>query len=177
MRHPCAVALSRRERGFSTHLDVYLAQNQLITDHLKPFEHNINNAKEMFDKHMIMWCIDNYVPLQQFLKGEMHIVFYEHLCIRPNEEIRKIFKFLDIPCDINDPVLQGLIKKPSLLSRDGSAIFHQKNLIDDWKTGINKAETKRAVELLKLFGLDRAYDSGVLPRIDDGNELLASASV
>lgn len=177
MRHPCAVALSRRERGFSTHLNVYLDQNQLMMDHLKPFEHIINNAKDMFDKHMIMWCIDNYVPLQQFLKGEMHIVFYEHLCIQPNEEIQKIFKFLDTPCDINDPVLQGLIKKPSLLSRDGSAILHQKNLIDEWKTGINEAETKRAVELLKLFSLDRAYDAEPLPRIDDGNELLANVSI
>lgn len=177
MRHPCAVALSRRERGFNTHLDVYLTQNQLMMDHLQPFEHVINNAKDTFDKHIIMWCIDNYVPLQQFLKGEMHIVFYEHLCIRSNEEIKKIFRFLNIPGDINDPVLQGLIKKPSLLSRDGSAIFHQKNLIDGWKAGINEAETKRAVELLKLFSLDRAYDAGPLPRIDDGNELLASASI
>ncbi len=175
MRHPCAVALSRRERGFNTHLDVYLEQKLLMMDYLKPFEEIINNARDMFDKHLIMWCIDNYVPLQQFLKGEMHIVFYEHLCIRPNEEISKIFKFLNIPCDINDPVLQGLIKKPSLLSREGSAIFHQKNLIYDWKAGINEAETKRAVELLKLFTLDRAYDGGSLPRIDDGSELLATS--
>jgi hypothetical protein len=33
------------------------------------------------------WCIENYVPLKQFKRGEIHLAFYESFCERPESEL------------------------------------------------------------------------------------------
>lgn len=166
MRHPCAVSVSRRERGFETHLNEYLEQEELMEDHLVNHESVITGTNDLFDKHILMWCVENYVPLQQFKKGEMHIVFYENLCLEPLKEIKKIFSFLGEEVDLASNQLINKIKLPSALSREGSAILQHRNLISDWENQITKQELKSTRRLLENFGLDHIYDEDVLPKIE-----------
>jgi hypothetical protein len=33
------------------------------------------------------WCIENYVPLKQFKRGEIHLAFCESFCEKPESEL------------------------------------------------------------------------------------------
>lgn len=66
LRHPCAVALSRLSLRWGTTLDDFLSQPALMDDYLHPIEADIRGATEPFDRHIFMWCIENYVPLRYF---------------------------------------------------------------------------------------------------------------
>jgi Sulfotransferase domain len=171
IRHPCAVAVSRRERGFETHLKSYLSQELLMIDHLKPLKSIIENVTCMFEKHILMWCIEHYVLLRQFKKNEIHILFYEDLCIDPYIEIRKISTFLNKQLDIDSRRLKNVINKPSPLSRKKSAIVEKKDLINDWKTYVSDSEFARAMELIRLFKLDYIYSDDAMPIIKSTDDI------
>ena len=66
VRHPCAVTLSKLRLNWNDHLFEYISQVELVNDHLKPYIHIINSAKTAYEKHLIMWCIENSIVLNSF---------------------------------------------------------------------------------------------------------------
>ncbi|CAN2048979.1 Sulfotransferase domain-containing protein [Candidatus Magnetomoraceae bacterium gMMP-1] len=165
IRHPCAVAVSKIKRKWDTHLNVFLSQKELMEDFLYPFEVEIKKADSVFEKFIFMWCIENFVPLKQFKKGEIHLVFYENLCERPKYEIKQLFRFLNIDFDEKKYInLIKELKKPSELSGNYSAIKTGDSLIENWKKYLNNDDIKRAFEILNIFGLNQLYsDSSSMP--------------
>ena len=106
LRHPCAVVSSRLALGWKDNLDETMAQEDLVEDYLLPMEAEIRAARDDFERHLFLWCIDNYVPLRQFAPGEIHLAFYENLLANPEEELRRLFAFLGE--DFDDRVLRKL---------------------------------------------------------------------
>lgn len=163
IRHPCAVAISRLKLGWKTGIDKYLSQSELMTDYLHEFRKEMEKVQDSgnkFEQAILSWCIENYVPLQQFQEDEICLVFYENLCQDPAYEIRRIFSFLDNHYD--ESVLAS-IYKPSKLSRKDSSIITGNSLLDGWRQHVSKSQLKRAIEILKLFGLDKIYSYESVP--------------
>ncbi len=168
-RHPCAVAYSKLKLNWNTHLEEFLSQEELVEDFLNPFKKEIEKAKSVFEKHIFLWCIENYVPLKQFNKGEIHLAFYENFCENPRYEIERLFSFLNKRFD--EEVLMNL-KNPSSLSRKESAIITGDSLINSWKKHITKEQIRRAIEILAIFGLDRIYAEDSIPNIENVYKLM-----
>ncbi len=175
LRHPCAVANSRINivgknfRYDINPLNSFLTQNELVEDFLQPYEEQIRGEKTVFETFIFMWCIENLVPLTQFQKGEIYVTFYENLCVTPENEIKKIFSY------INKPYSSDVMKKvntPGVMSREKSAINQGTNLIRSWRKNITDDQIQRAVEILNLFGLDMIYNGNDMPLIDS-KELLS----
>jgi hypothetical protein len=164
LRHPCAVARSHLRR---THLRCdlgrFLDQEELMEDWLNPFRAEIAAAQAEFDKYVFRWCIETYVPLKQFRANEIHLAFYESFCEQPESEIDKLFSFLGK--DYDDRVFKTL-RKPSPVSRDESAIVSGGSLLDGWRAQITDQQTRRAVEILNLFGLDGIYSTDSMPDVE-----------
>jgi hypothetical protein len=155
MRHPCAVVSSRLALGWRDNLDETMAQRELVEDHLLPVEGRIRAARDPFERHLFLWCIDNYVPLRQFSPGEIHLCFYENLLLDPEPELRGLFASLGR--DFDEGVLRKL-GRPSFTSRRGS-----RPSVDGWRNRVAGEQVARAGEVLGLFGLDRIYGPGTLP--------------
>ena len=155
MRHPCAVVSSRLALGWRDNLDETMAQRDLVEDHLLPVEGRIRAARDPFERHLFLWCIDNHVPLRQFSPGSVHLCFYESLLLDPEPELRRLFAFLGRPFD--NGVLQKL-GRPSFTSRRGS-----RPSVNGWRGRVSGEQVARAGEILGLFGLDRVYGPGALP--------------
>lgn len=168
LRHPCAVANSKLKLGWHTHLDDFLVQEDLIIDFLSPFKERLKEAKDNFDKHIFMWCVENYVPLKQFEKGEVFISFYENLCLDPQKATANIFAFLG---ETPSPEVIGKIKKASAVTRKDSPIKSGESLISSWRRDINERQIERAVEILTLFELHKVYNEGDGPLVS-GTEAL-----
>jgi hypothetical protein len=155
VRHPCAVVSSRLALGWGDNLDETVAQRDLVEDHLLPVEGHIRAARDPFERHLYLWCIDNLVPLRQFSPGAIHLCFYENLVLDPEAELRSLFAFVGREYD--DRVL-GRVGRPSPTSRpDGELSVH------GWRDRVSAERLERTVEILDLFGLDAVYGRGTMP--------------
>jgi hypothetical protein len=168
LRHPCAVASSKMMLGWQTHLSDFTDQHELVEDHLQPYLPVLDSARDDFDRHILLWCVENLIPLRQFSEGEIHVCFYEHFCTQPEREARSLSTYLRRDFQ---PALLSMIDKPSALSKEHSAILHGGSVLESWRKRIEPAQIERAVELLKAFGLDRLYGAGSLPKIQGEDAL------
>jgi hypothetical protein len=168
LRHPCAVANSKLQLGWDTHLDEFLRQDELMDDFLSPFKKELENAENPFDKHIFMWCVENYIPLRQFNEGEILVIFYENFCKYPQNEIEKVKRFVG---DTFSSEMLDKVTKPSAQSRKESAIVSKVDLVNSWRKSINDEQVKRAVEILSIFGLQEIYNKGDLPLLNGAEAL------
>ena len=127
----------------------------------------------MFEKHVISWCIENYVPLRQFAAHELHVLFYEHLHTNPGVEVERLFEFIGQSYD--DAVLR-FTSKPSALARPDSAIVMGGDVTGDWKNFIDDKQTAQALEILRRFDLHRLYSEDPMPLPSRGANPLAGAA-
>ena len=156
LRHPCAVVTSRLALGWKDNLDETMAQEDLVEDFLLPMEAEIRAARDDFERHLFLWCIDNYVPLRQFARGEVHLVFYEDLLEDPEDGLRSLFGFLGEDLDGR---VYGKLGRPSPLSRKDAPLPS----LDGWRAHVGTRQLERTVEVLALFGQDRVYGEGPMP--------------
>ena len=175
-RHPCAVANSWLKLGWGTEesgtrsdIEICLSQKELMDDFLEPFKNDIQKAKDDFEKHVFLWCIQYYVPLRQFRPGEIHLAFYEELCENPEKEIQRLFSF--IGKELNTDVFDKL-KIPSSVIRKESPIVTGNDMIKAWKDQITEEQTKKAIEILNLFGLHGIYSEKLMPDMNAADNLL-----
>jgi hypothetical protein len=156
LRHPCAVVASRLDLGWRDNLSETMEQRELVEDFLLPMEAEIRAARDAFERHLFLWCIDNYVPLKQFGPQDVHLTFYERLLARPEAELQSLFTFLGE--DLDDRVYRRL-RRPSPLSgkkEPGPST-------EGWRTRVSAHQLERSMEILGLFGLDSLYGEGAMP--------------
>jgi len=168
MRHPCAVVHSKLKIGWGTHLEDFLAQEDLIADFLVPFRQEIEGANDLFDRHIFMWCIENYIPLNQFEASDILVIFYEHMCLDPVGEMERSLPFIGRRASSE---IKGKFGKASSETRKDSAINSGEDIVSSWRKGISEEKVRRAVEILTLFGLHKIYAEGDLPLVK-GEEAL-----
>ena len=157
LRHPAAVVSSRLALGWRDNLDETMGQEELVEDHLLPMEGQILAARDPFERHLFLWCIDNYVPLKQFQPGGLHLCFYENLLLDPEAELRRLFTALNRSFD--GKVLSQL-DRSSPTGRRGAPVDRS---VDGWRRGMTGRRLERTLGILGLFGLDRVYGEGPLP--------------
>ncbi len=167
-RHPCAVASSEIQQKWLTWTDELAAQPELMEDYLYPFSKQIHEAKDVFDKHVFLWCMENYVALKQFRKGEIHLAFYENFCVNPHDEIKKMFDFLGKK--------NGSAEEVNL-DKSASKGFHtrhpdKESLINGWRKHVTEDQTNRAMEILSLFGLDKIYTKDLMPNAEGAYDVM-----
>ena len=156
LRHPCAVVASRLALGWKDNLYETMEQRELVEDFLGPMEPEIRGARDAFERHLFLWCIENYVPLKQLAPEEIHLAFYENFLVHPEEEIYRLFSFLGK--DFDERVYSTL-KRPSPLScKDAECPS-----VDAWRRRISDAQLERAAEIQGLFGLQSLYGGRTMP--------------
>ncbi len=168
MRHPGAVTSSQLRLNWDTHLEELLCQDALLEDHLGPFESQLRRAADAFERHVFLWCAENYVPLRQLEHQQFHLVFYENLLTDPEREFGKIFAYLGVP----EPA-GGLptIARPSMSSQDDSDRVTAGNSLRAWRRELSPGQVDRLLEILGLFGLDRLYDDSYMPLVSERDAL------
>ena len=169
-RHPLAVASSRLYHGWSNDLADFLRQERLMADYLEPHRRLIETVDDPFEKHVLQWCVENWIPLRQFRRGEIHLAFYEHLSVDPRTEIARLFAFLGRP--FSEKIFES-VDRPSRMTwvRQG-ADLPQKSDPDAWKAFVSPERVKRSLEILSRFGLDAIYSEAALPDADAAGKMM-----
>ena len=162
IRHPCAVVLSRMHLDWATDSDIepFLVQSELIEDFLKDKLDIIKSAKTDEEKHAVIWCISNLVPLQQFGRNELNVIFYENLVLQPEIEIPKVFEAINLP--YGDTVFVQA-NKPSTTTVRSSAIVTGDDKITHWKRVFSPKQIDSILSMVEAFGLDYLYSEFDMP--------------
>jgi hypothetical protein len=162
IRHPCAVVCSRMELGWATDTDIkpLLSQPELIEDYLLPYMDLIKSAKTTEEKHTIIWCVSNLVPLKQFNPSEVKIIYYEHLCTQPENELPALFEF--IGQTYNKPEI-GIINQPSQTTQVTSAVVRGMDKIENWKKKLSPSQIDSILRIVEAFGMSDLYGDSVSP--------------
>ena len=169
VRHPCAVTLSKLRLKWDNHLNEYMSQEDLLNDHLKPYIDIINSAETSYEKHFMMWCIENSIVLNSFKKEEIFIIFYEYLITDPVKSIKKLYKHLNL--NFNNKIIDTL-SKPSLQANPQSAISRAKNIINDWTNYVDDKQKQYTKNILNEYNLDQLYTLEPLPSINENDDPL-----
>jgi hypothetical protein len=167
IRHPCAVVLSRMEYGWGSDSDMesLLAQQALVDDFLKDKMKIIKQANTVEERHAIIWCVNNLVPLKQFSSRELNIVSYERLCTQPEEELRRIFELIKLP---NADLGIRYVNRPSITALPSSAVITGENKIARWQRRLSPEQIRNVLGIVRAFGLDHLYADSVMPIYKDG---------
>ena len=161
MRHPCAVVSSQLRGRWGLKAADLLRQTQLVDDHLVPFTEVMRHARDDFENLLLVWCVENYVPLRQFQRGEILLLFYEDLIRHPEREVERLFRFLRRPVE---PGAFEQFRRPSAQVRSWSAVLTGGDPLDSWRKHIDADQIRRALQFLRLFGLDELYGEETMPR-------------
>ena len=165
IRHPCAVVLSRMKLGWATDTDIepFLSQPDLVDDFLTDKLDLIKGAKTIEEKHALIWCISNLVPLKQFASNDLNIVFYENLVLQPKLEIPKIFRAINL--DYKDTVFKQA-NKPSTTTIRSSAIVTGDDKVTHWKQELSFQQINNILSVVRAFELDHLYNDSTGPLIE-----------
>jgi hypothetical protein len=166
IRHPCAVVLSRLELHWATDGDIIpiLSQKSLVDDFLLDKIGIIEGAKTHEEKHAIIWCISNLIPIRQFQLDRLNVVFYENLCVNPEAEVPKIFDTIN---QWSQHSLFEFTDKPSGTIKPFSAIVTGENKVTGWKKKLSAAQIKRILSVVERFGLNYIYDDAYMPLVTE----------
>jgi hypothetical protein len=165
VRHPFAVAHSRRMQGRQTRLEPFLDQQALLDDHLAPLAEVIRHANGDFEQHVANWCVQHYIPFRQLRSGDVHVLFYEDLCVYPNRTLEEACRFLGRPYDTSALAMLG---KPSFTARKDSPIRSgAMHLVEEWLQKVSAGERAAGMALLRAFSLDRVYGDEAMPLTRD----------
>ncbi|HYQ72664.1 MAG TPA: sulfotransferase, partial [Gammaproteobacteria bacterium] len=162
IRHPCAVVASRLQLGWATDGDLkpLLEQQSLLDDFLGNHLDRICSAKTDVEKHAILWCISNRVPLVQFRDIGLNTVYYEDLCNRPEKSIPAIFDSLGIAW--SDTVYRHA-RRPSMTTARHSVLPGDPGHPSVWHRVLSAADIARVMAVVDEFGLGHLYGDADLP--------------
>jgi hypothetical protein len=175
IRHPCAVVLSRMEAKWETDDDIhsFLSQNKLVEDYLTDKADFIKTAGTIEEKHAIIWAIQNLIPLNQFKNSALNIIFYEDLCVSPENEITKIFNI--IGKNFHKDIFQGL-DKPSRTTQSSSAIISGVDKVSRWRDVLSPRQIRSVLSVVATFGLDCLYEDSLTPVIRSYEKIIQQIS-
>jgi len=164
MRHPCAVVLSRMQLAWWTDRDIkpFLSQSKLIDDFLADKIEVIERARRVEEKHAIVWCISNLVPITQFHSNGLNLIFYENLCTQPEQEILKVFRAIRHGYD--DAALAS-VNRPSTTAVRASAVVTGEDKVRRWTRELSAKQTRNILSVVEDFGLDHIYGDSVTPLV------------
>lgn len=151
IRNPCAVAFSRLKQGWITNLNIFLEQNNLVSDYLEPFKKDIMTCNDKFEKQIYLWCIENYVPLSQFQEDEFLKIRYEDICNNASKVLKTVFAYLNIS---NDKNIYKKIYKPSNVEFNNDKKINFNYQVNKWKETISKKQMIQAEKIVKSFDLE-----------------------
>jgi Sulfotransferase domain len=169
LRHPIAVTISRLEMGWTRGVDLVLGQSELNQDFLEPVLPLLEReGMHPYESGILLWCVENFVALQQIRELDVHVMFYEHLALNPECELKRLYEFLDRPFD--EHILEGL-DQPSHTSGKVDPARTAEARLEKWKKKLTPDIISRTVDLLKLFSLDQIYDDNATPRLENASVL------
>ena len=163
IRHPGGVVASRCRLGWESHLDVFLSQPALVRDYLSPYKDVIKSATTEVQKHTVMWCVENIVPLKQLSRYGWFFCTYEHLYTEPMQETHRLLSRLGLK---ETRARLNAIRRLSHVTHKESALKKAENILTAWKKDLSAQDMADMTAILREFGIELYRMDEPLPNQD-----------
>lgn len=155
VRHPLAVAVSRRELGWSDHLDDALAQPALVADHLTGTQREVlTGLTDPFARTVAQAGLETLVPLRMTGPQQVLSVTYEGLVREPRVHAERVLAHVG---QQPDAALDAALDRPSHLARADSAVRTGADRAAAWMSNVSDRERAGAAQVLSCLGLAGVY--------------------
>lgn len=177
LRHPVANSLSKMrnlwhvrprfgESGWSQFIDVYLESSSFCGDYLDSMLvercWKIRREGSDLERHVVSWCLDATVVLNELKVKSWLLVCYEDLVVRPEWVVAQLSEHFQLT---GANVMLSRIGVPSASSHlsDDTVVEAISNpetryqLISRWRSEIEPGMAERCFGILEAFGID-LYD-------------------
>lgn len=163
LRHPLAVALSRKEQPRLTACLNSDYRQHLTAKELAAAEEVVQRGSRL-DRAIAAWCLENVVPLRQ-RSDEWLIVTYEQLVLDPEAVVRE----MALRLELSEPekMLERLSRASLSTSKSDrrtqefmkqhAGVASRRWLVEKWQDRVSKRDLRSAHRLLVTFGLDEYY--------------------
>ena len=99
--------------------------------------------------------------------NEWLVTCYEDLIKTPENEVRKINKYLGLTKEINPNLVNDTI---AMTVRRGSAVLNKKDPTTLWKEKLPQRDIDDIMNIVEQFSLTSVYDENFMPRINTNYE-------
>ena len=149
LRHPVAIALSRRALRWEDSLADYLADDALVADHLDDQQVDVlNSLTDPVVRSVGQWAVETVVPLRMLGPDQVCLVHYEQLRRDPVGEATRVVRHLG---QEPDGRLEAAAGRPSRTVRPAEPSA---------AAGLSAGQLDGAALVLRAFGLDGVYSVG-----------------
>lgn len=168
LRHPVPTAWSVTALDWPGKLEEFLAQRSLMEGPLQPFLPLIDEAaasSDRFQRVVLQWCLENYVPSRLLEPGQAHVVFYENMVDDPWAELERLRIYLQGFGPGAWDLKMSSVKNVARPSHSANRGTSGSGRIDRWIEEVPAAQAEKALALVAGFGLDRIYARSARPLI------------
>jgi hypothetical protein len=170
LRHPIAVSVSRE---VYPRLQAFLDSDyrQHFTREQLTYAQNVIDRGTKLERGVLDWCLQNVVPLRD-ATDDWAIVSYEQLVLQPQQVIEHLSHKLDLP---KPERMMRRLSTPSGVkaksNQETRQLLEQGDsnkwplLVRKWRKDVDDAQERKAMEILKPFGLDVYQYGDILPTI------------
>lgn len=158
VRHPCAVALSRKRLGWGFDLSGWKDQADLWEDYILKqvgLPPDTNNSFMLSAWH---WkaCYEQFIHLKKMFHGNVIFLRHEDICFNPIVEFKRIYKLLDLQWSerVQNKIVYYTSGDKSNVSSPVSVVKRRdsKTLALEWKEHITYKELLKIGEITKPVG-------------------------
>ncbi|QXE90919.1 sulfotransferase domain-containing protein [Geomonas subterranea] len=150
VRHPYAVIASRVKQQWDSHIEAYLCQPRLVQDFLEPYLPVIESAQGNVQKHAVMWCLENLVPLRQMSQYPWLFCRYEELAAHPEREADHLLSRLGL--EFTPGRMQALAELSRTCSRKPTD--RSTEALTDPRHALPEDERREVARIINAFGID-----------------------
>jgi hypothetical protein len=155
IRHPAAVALSRKSLDWHFDFDWWRNQNDLYSGHFKRIDESLKDYHLDFIRETAFhWltCYSYIHEIKSLYPDKLHIIRHEDLCGNPMGEMERVFRFIGI--EFGDKVSRKIISITTGDRLDKSSLNlaklerrDAKHLIFKWKREVSQHELGKIKEI------------------------------
>ena len=128
-----------------------MEQPELMRDYLAPYEDIMKSADSKAQKHAVMWCAENLIPLSQMKAHDWILCRYEGLLTGGEAEIKSILDRLGLDFSearkdaLSETVRPGWIEQIARHDRE------------QWRSFLTARDKEEISSIVEAFGID-VYD-------------------
>jgi hypothetical protein len=155
IRHPAAVALSRKSLNWQFDFDWWRNQNDLYNGHFNNIDKTLKDYNlDIISETAFHWltCYSYIHKIKSLYPEKLHIIRHEDLCRNPTREMEKVFRF--IGTEFGDKVERKIISittgnrlEKSSLNLAKLERRDAKHLIFKWKREVSEYELSKIKEI------------------------------
>lgn len=160
IRHPCAVVASQlRHEAWSRVPEEFEIPQTKYNDIYYKYVDILKTISTKEEALAARWCLEYKIPFSYPRPHPWILVTYENLVKNGEEELRRIFRILQI--ELPEAAIKHL-DVPSSSTLPGSPIVTGGHQLSGWRKTLSVAQIRRILNIVKGFNMD-FYTSEVEP--------------